>query len=71
MDSNYFGGAFFFKEESRILEQQEKANGLQISLDQILGERPFSDPKDQALYDDCSLSLCSTVALKAWDNIQN
>ena len=47
----------FFKEEVRILEQQKKANGLEMPLDQILGEGPYSDPKDQALYDDYTLKL--------------
>ena len=60
----------FCKEEIKILEQQEKAKGLEISLDQILGEGLYSDPQDQALYDDHTLSLCSTAALKAWDRIQ-
>ena len=46
----------FLKEESRILEQQEKTKGLEIFLDQILGEGHYSDPQDQALYDDDTLS---------------
>ena len=59
-----------FKEEARILEQQENAKGLKIPLDQILSEGLYSDPQDQALYDDHTLSLCSTAALNAWDRIQ-
>ena len=53
-----------------ILEQQGKVKGLDISQDQILGEGLYSDPQDQALYDDHTLSLCSTAPLKAWDMIQ-
>ena len=60
----------FLKEEARILEQQEKAKGTEISIDQILGEGLYSDPQDQALYNDHTLSLCTTAALKAWDRIQ-
>ena len=54
---------FFFKEEVGIFEQQEKAKGLEISLDQILGEGLYSDPQDQGPYDDHTLSLCGTAAL--------
>ena len=60
----------YFKEEAKILEQQEKAKGLEISLDQILGEGLYSDPQDKALYDDHTLSLSNTAALKAWDRTQ-
>ena len=62
---------FFLKEEARILEQQEKAKGFDIFVDQILGEGLYSDPQDQALYDDHTLSLCTTAALKTWDRIQD
>ena len=46
----------FLKEEARILEQQEKAKGLEISLDQILGEGLYSDPQHQAHFDDHTVS---------------
>ena len=39
----------FLKEEARILEQQEKAKGLEIFLDQIPSEEFYSDPQNQAL----------------------
>ena len=58
----------FFKEEIRILEQQEKTKGLEIFLEQILGEGLYSDPQDKALYVDHTLSLCSTAALMAWED---
>ena len=35
------------KEEARRLEKQETAAGVEISLDQILGEGVFSDPQEQ------------------------
>lgn len=41
----------FFKEEARILEQEEKANIVEIFLDQILGEGPYSDPKHSSFKD--------------------
>ena len=60
----------FCKEDAKTLEQQEKAKGLEISLDQILDKGLYSDSQDQAFYDYHTLSLCSTAALKAWDRIQ-
>ena len=54
----------FFKEEARILEQNEKAKGLEIFLDQILDKGISSDLQDQTRYDDHTLSLYSTAALK-------
>ena len=59
-----------FRQEAKILEQQGKAKGLEISQDQILGEGLYSDPQDQSLYDEYTLSICSTIALNAWDRIQ-
>ena len=35
----------YFREESKNMEQQGKAKGLQISQDQILGEGPYADPQ--------------------------
>ena len=60
-----------FKQEARLLDQQERAKGTKISLDQILGEGLYSDPQEQALYDDNLLSICATAALKAWDRVQD
>lgn len=60
----------YIKEEAKIVELQEKAKGLEISLDQILGEGLYFDSQDQALCDEHTLSLCSTAALKFWDRIQ-
>ena len=60
----------FLKEEGRILEQQEKATGIEISLDQIIDEEVYSDPEDQSLSDEHTPSLCTTAVLKAWDKIQ-
>ena len=60
----------YFKEEAKTLEQREKEKGLEISLDQILGEGIYSDTQYQDLYDEHNLSLCSTPALKSWDMIQ-
>ena len=55
----------FFKEEAKILQQQEKAKGLEISLDQIQGEGLYSNFQDQAFCDYHTLSLCTTAALTA------
>ena len=60
----------YWSEEAKILEQQGKAKGLEIYQDQILGESHYSDPQEQALYDECTLSLCSTAALNACNRIQ-
>lgn len=60
---------YLFKEEARILEQQERVKGTEISIDRILGDGLYSDPQDQVLYDDHILSLCATAALKAWDRV--
>ena len=48
-----------------------KSKRIEILQDQILGEGLYSDPQDQALYDEHTLSLCSTGALSAWNGIQN
>ena len=60
-----------FKQEARLLQQQESAKGIEVSLDQILGEGPYSDPQEQALYDENILSICATAALRAWDRVQD
>lgn len=44
--------------------------GLEISLEQILGEGFYSDPQGQAHYDEHTLALCSTAALNARDRSQ-
>ena len=54
-----------FGQAARLLEQQERAKGIEISLDQILGEGHFPDPLEQANYDEHTLSICTTAALKA------
>ena len=33
-----------FKQEARLLQQQESVKGIEVSLDQILGEGLYSDP---------------------------
>ncbi|XP_049981111.1 endogenous retrovirus group K member 5 Gag polyprotein-like [Alexandromys fortis] len=60
-----------FRQEARLLEQQEKAKGSDISLDKILGEGLFSDPQEQANLDESILSICTTAALRAWDRVQD
>ena len=60
-----------FKQEARLLQQQESAKGIEVSLDQILGEGLYSDPQEQALYDENILSICATAALRAWDRVQD
>lgn len=60
----------YWRKEVKILEQQAKEKGLEISQDQILGKGLYSDLQDQGLYDEHTLSLCSTAALNAWIRIQ-
>ncbi|XP_050021481.1 uncharacterized protein [Alexandromys fortis] len=50
-----------FRQEARLLEQQEKAKGSDISLDKILGEGLFSDPQERANLDENTLSICTTA----------
>ena len=54
----------------RILEKQGRVKETENFLDQILGDNLYSDPQDQALYDDHTLSVCTTAALKALDRVQ-
>ena len=60
----------YWREEATILKQQGKAQRLEISQDQIMGNRHYSDPQDMALYNEHILSLCSTAALNGGDRIQ-
>ena len=62
---------YLFKQEARLLQQQESAKGIEVSLDQILGEGLYFDPREYALYDENILSICATVALRAWDKVQD
>lgn len=57
------------EKQARILERREKAKELEISLNQILSERLYSDPQDQAHYEH-TMSLCTRAALKDLDRIQ-
>ncbi|CAO2631681.1 Gag-Pro-Pol polyprotein, partial [Lemmus lemmus] len=59
-----------FKKEAQILVQQEKEKGIEVSVDQIIGAGRYSDPLDQAGYDDHILSLCTTAAMTAWSRLQ-
>ena len=61
---------FYWRKEEKILEQQGKVKGLEISQEQILGDVHYSDPQNQSLYDEHTLSLCSTAALNVWDKSQ-
>ena len=61
---------YWREEAKKILQQQGKAKGLEISQDQILDEGFYSDPQDQALYNEHTLSLYSTAVLNAWNRIQ-
>ena len=60
-----------FKQEASVLQQQESPKGIEVSLEQILGKTLFSDPQEQALYDENILSICATAALRAWDRVQD
>ena len=42
---------------------------MEISQDQLLGERVYAYIQRQYLYDDYILDLCNTEALGAWDRI--
>ena len=45
----------WFREESKIIEQQTKARGKEISKDQILEEGDYATIENQAVYDDHTL----------------
>ena len=60
----------YFSGEAKILEQQEKAKGLETSQDQILGEGTYADPKAKTLYNEQILFLCHKTVLNAWDRNQ-
>ena len=59
----------YFREESKHIKEQERAKGVEVSQDQILGIGTYVDPQVQALYDKEVLSLCHKAALNAWDRI--
>lgn len=52
----------YFREESKHMEQQIRAKGVEVSQDQILGVGAYTDPQVQTLYDDELLSLCLKAA---------
>ena len=71
MDLRCFGSVIGEKKQKKKnLEQQGKAKEFETSQDQIFGEGHYSDPQEQAHYDEHTLSLCRTAALNAWDRIQ-
>lgn len=61
----------YFREESKHMEQQGRAKGVEVSQDQIIGAGEYADPQVQALYDDEVLCLCHQAALNAWNRIQD
>ena len=61
----------YFREESKHMEQQGRAKGVEVSQDQILGVGAYADPQVQALYDEEVLSLCHKAALNALNRIQD
>ena len=60
--------SMWFREKARIIEQQNKARGREISQDQILGGDNAIIER-QAVYDDHTLNLCCAAVLNAWDRI--
>ena len=55
----------WFREEAKIIEQQSKARGMEISQDQILGEGDYAAVETQSSpYDGCMLALRHAAALK-------
>ena len=55
----------YFKEEAKILEQEGKPKGLEISQDQILGKGTYADAQVQYLYNEQILSLFHKAVLNA------
>ena len=53
-----------------MVEQRNRARGIEISQDQLLGEGEYADIELQSLYDEHTLVLCRMAALNAWDQIE-
>ncbi|KAL6067262.1 hypothetical protein STEG23_006100 [Scotinomys teguina] len=60
----------WLREESRVLEQQYRPRGVQISQDQLMGEGEYAAEERQITYDDQAIILCRMAALNAWDRIE-
>ena len=60
----------WLREEAKVIEQRNRARGIDISQDQLLGEGEYADVERQALYDEHTLDLCRMAALNAWDRIE-
>ena len=60
----------WWREEAKMIEQRNRAIGIEISQDQLLGEGEYADVERQALYSEHTFQLCRTAALNAWDRIE-
>ena len=53
-----------------MIEQRNRAIGIVISQDQLLGEGEYADVERQALYSEHTFQLCHMAGLNAWDQIE-
>lgn len=60
----------WWKEEARAIEEQNRARGINISQDQLLGEGQYANLQRQLEFDDPILELCQLAALNAWDKVK-
>ena len=60
----------WWREEAKMIEQRNRARGIEVSQDQLLGEGEYADVELQSLYDEHTLVLCRMAALNAWDRIE-
>ena len=61
----------WLREEAKMIEQRNRARGIEISQDQLLGEGEYADVERQSLYGEHTLDLCHMAALNAWDRIED
>ena len=50
----------WWREEAKMIEQRNRAIGIEISQDQLLGEGEYADVERQALYSEHTFQLCHT-----------
>ena len=59
----------WFREEAKIIEQQNKTKGREISKDQMLKEGDYATIERQVVADGHTLDLCHAATLN-WDRIE-
>ena len=53
-----------------MIEQRNRARGIEISQDQLLGEGEYADVECQSLYGEHTVALCPMAASNAWNLIE-